>query len=63
MFKMIIWLICLPISLTIILIGFPISCLIEICIYIVTGKDNELDIVFAPIEWALELPYKITDKF
>ena len=61
--KIMILLASFPILLLTVLIGLPIGGLIEISIYIVTGKDNEFDITFAAIDWAIELPYKLTDKF
>jgi len=60
--KVIIWLVCFPIIFPAIIIGLPIGALIEVGIYIVTGEDNGLDIVFAPIEWAINLPYEFTDR-
>jgi hypothetical protein len=61
--KIIIWLICFPLIFPAVIIGLPFCALIEFVIYIITGKDNEFDIAFAPILWAISLPYKLTDRF
>jgi hypothetical protein len=61
--KIIIWLICFPMIFPAVFIGLPIGALVEVVIYIATGKDSELDIVFAPMDWAINLPYKFTDRF
>ena len=61
--KIIIWLLCFPAIFPAVIIGIPICAFIEVVIYIKTGKDSDLDIIFAPMEWAINLPYKFTDRF
>ncbi len=59
--KVAIWAICYPLIFVAVL-SMPITAMYSLIRYIVTGSGNE-DVIFLPMDWAIDLPYNIIDKW
>ena len=59
--KIIVWILCFPLLFPAIFC-IPIIAIYAVSKYIFTGKEDQ-DIFFAPMEWVINLPYNITEKW
>lgn len=60
-FKIIVWLICFTLLFPAVFC-MPIIAIYTLAKYIITGKEEQ-DIFFAPMEWVMNLPYNLTEKW
>ena len=60
--KVLIVLVCFPV-LFLVVIVLPLIMVIAVVKYIVKGGEVDFDMIFKPMEWAINLPYYFTDRF